>query len=266
MKQTLPEAVAPSTDSFTVVTYNILLDKTRSYNREPSDWDYVEPQSERLPSIVEAIRGLDVDLDAVAIQEAHETREQHNGKELARQLGFEASYWYEHNQSMRKGENIGVFGNLVHDAEVIELPHDKKMVKTMVRDDVVLANIHLRNELWGPKRAEEMQVVIDALRDHKKAVIVGDTNSLFFEKSRRMLYRAGFRSGFGIRHPVTFPTPEYRRIMLGLEHETDTSWQERLLRNGIMLDVVYVRNLGVKAVGRFKGDSDHFGLYASIKT
>lgn len=258
-------------DSFTVVSWNILLDKTRSYKREPSDWDYVTPQSERLPSLVETLRSLDMSLDAVAIQEAHETKDQHNGEELARRLGFEAGYWYEHNRSKRTGERIGVFGNLIHDAQVSELPHDKKMVKTMIRDDVALANIHLRNELRGPMRAEQMQVVIDELRAHDKAVIVGDTNALFFEKARRLLYQAGFRSVFGMRHPVTFPTPEYRRIMLGLENEDDTSWQNRLMRDGIMLDVIYIRNLdvkrslGVRAVGRFEGDSDHFGLYATIQ-
>mgnify|MGYP000863152947 FL=1 len=250
--------ITPAPNSFTVVTWNILLDKTRTAR------GLIEPQSERLSSQAATLRDLNVPLDVVAIQEAHVTDQQHNGQELARLLGMQAGFWYEHNTSKRTGEYIGMFGELVENAEVVELPYDKKLVITKIGDKAI-GNLHLRREdkFIGPKRAEQMRAVMEALAPYEKAVVVGDDNSLFFQESRRILRDYEFTSAFSSLMP-TFPTPRYRDIFLRPNHTISNAWVNCLWNAGVRLDIISARNLRFGERSRFLGDSDHYGLYAEL--
>lgn len=247
-------------DTLNIVSWNILLDMTRS-GKEPDDPQYVRPQAERLGSIANTLSSLEIPLDVVVLQEVQKTMQQHNGFSLAQALGYSRSFWHEHNQNMRKGDHIGMFGDRVSETEVIELPHNKKAVGTKI-GELAIAGIHLRKELFGQMRAEQMVPVLEWFEGSENAILVGDSNALFFEKSRRMVKQAGFRSAWGAwpLGPGTFPSPEYRNIML-------TDRQRRLLMGrDLAIDVMYVRgDIQVESIRRFIGDSDHYGLHATVQ-
>lgn len=239
-------------DSFNVVTWNILLDKTRTKR------GLMKPQSERLPSQAETLQSLGIELDVVAIQEAHITRKQHGGEELARQLGFAASFWQEHNTSKRRGDAIGMFGNLVDRAEFFDLGHDKLGVLTYI-GSVAVVGVHLRNEYFGPMRADQTSVVLDKLQGDERAVVMGDFNAIPLERPHRLLQAADFVSAFemnGRSRPKTWPTEKYRSVMY-----------PKALRGvapGFQYDDIYVRGLEVEWAELFVGDSDHKGLVARV--
>ncbi|MEO5499175.1 MAG: hypothetical protein ABIR46_01600 [Candidatus Saccharimonadales bacterium] len=250
----LPKSPRHTQESFTVATFNILMDKTRT------EAGIIVPQAKRLPSIVEVFSSSGIDMDVVAIQEAEQTFEASNGDNLARSLGFAASYWVEHNQLKRRDEYIGMFGNKVENPTFFDIGFYKQAVMTMVGETAVVG-FHTKRQLWGTERELQTSVVLDRLREFDQSVLLVDTNALWFEKSRRMLKRAGFRSAFHERHymrPSTFPTEQYRDIMLG-------PWQQRLLPNGLSIDDIYVRGMDVENVGVLHADTDHLGLWATVK-
>ncbi len=248
------ESLSTPSDSFTVATFNILMDKTRTKA------GLVKKQDKRLLSFVEAFTTSGIDLDIVAIQEAQKTKEVHGGKELARRLGFEASYWREHNQLKRHDEYIGMFGVRVENPTFFDIGFCKQAVMTMIGETAVVG-YHPKREFWGKVRERQTGVVLDQLDEFDHSVLLVDTNALWFEKSRRMLSRAGFHSAFresGSRRQSTFPTEEYRDIML-------KPWQQKLLPNGVSIDDIYVRGMDVEAVGVLRADTDHLGLWATLK-
>lgn len=237
-----------------IISWNILLDKTRATK------GFIKPQAERLPSQIDTLsRVFDSMPDVVAVQEAEMTQEGHSGVTLARALGFEASYWYEHNRLKRKGECIGLFGQRVEWAKPMEIGDDKTAVFTEI-GSVAIVNAHLRRQLWGGERAQQVGGILRTLHDSEKAIVMGDFNALRFERARRLLRAEGFRSVFSELkqpRPATFPAPLYREIML-------TPYQQRLLPRGISIDDIYVRGLQVIEAGTFSGESDHRGVYATL--
>lgn len=241
-------------DRLNIVSWNVLLDKTRTAEC------LIASQAERLESQIDTLYGLDLDpIDVAMIQEAEKTPELHCGEEMARILGYGAGYWFEHNTSKRRGEHIGTFGARVWDAESFALPHDKLGVITDVGRTAVVG-IHFRKEHFGPMRTRQAEAVIERVEGMEHVVLVGDPNALFFEKSRRLLHKAGFESAFhlhGERNPKTHPTPEYRNIFYAPVHRP-------LLPRGTASDIIYVRGMDVHDVGRFHGDSDHYGLWATV--
>lgn len=244
----------PIRNNFNVVTWNILLDKTRTKE------GLIKPQSKRLPSQVETLRNLDKDLDVVAIQEAHVTLQQHNGEELARRLGFDAGFWKEHNTSKRRGDYIGMFGAMVEDAEFFDLPHDKQGVLTHV-GKVAVAGYHFRNESIGPMRTDQARAMIERLECEAQAVVMGDGNFVPQEKPHKLLLNAGFESVFtliGDKQPTTWPTRAYHPVFYpkGL----------RRVLPGFRYDNIYARGVTVRGAGTFVGDSDHNGLWANIES
>lgn len=240
--------------TLTVVSWNILLDKTRTKQ------GLIKPQSERLVSQIDTLVGLPVPLDVVTIQEVEKTHETHHGEQMSRALGYTAGHWAEHNTTKRRGEHIGMFGRFVDDVDFVSVGHDKLAVLTCV-SGIAIAGIHHRNERVGPKRTHQMAALLEYMEPYDRAIIAGDTNALSFEKSRRMVGRAGYRSAFrlaGQVRPATFPTPAYRDIMYG---RTGSS----LFRRAVSIDDIYLKGLGVHDAGVFVGDSDHYGLWATIK-
>lgn len=250
----MTERLPSGPDTINIVSWNILLDKTRTKR------GLIASQTERLGSQIATLKTLGFGaIDVAMIQEAEKTKELHCGEEMARALGYEAGFWFEHNTSKRKGEHMGVFGARVESAESFELPHDKVGVITMIGQTAV-AGIHFRKEHFGPMRADQAQAVVERLEGLDHAVLVGDPNALFFEKSRRLLHEAGFESAFhllGQCNPKTHPTPEYRKIFYAPMHRP-------LLPRGTASDIIYVRGMDVHNAFRFKGDSDHYGLGAEL--
>ena len=239
-----------SPDMFTVAAWNILLDKTRTRQ------GIIRPQHARIDSLTATLVESGVAPDVVTIMEA-ENAKGHGGERIARALGFEAGFWYEHN---RKNEHIGMFGDRVNATEPIELGYSKLAVMTMV-GEVAVVGLHLKCEHWGPKRAEQLEQVLAYIDGHESAVVMGDLNALPLEKAPRMLRKDGFESVYkqlGQKRPTTWPAPAYREIML-------TPWQRRLLRRGVSCDDIYIRNLTAVDAGSFMGDSDHAGLWATVR-
>ena len=242
-------SIAPP-DMLTVVAWNILLDKTRTRQ------GIITPQHQRINSLTATLVESGVAPDVVAIMEA-ENAKGHGGERIARALGFEAGFWYEHN---RKNEHIGMFGDQVDTAESIELGYNKLAVMTMV-GEVAVVGLHLKCEHWGPKRAEQLERVLAHLDGHESAIVMGDLNALPLEKAPRMLRKDGFESVYrqlGQKRPMTWPAPTYRDIML-------TPWQQRLLPRGVNCDDIYIRNLTAVDAGSFMGDSDHAGVWATVR-
>ena len=250
MRETAP-LVAPN--EFSVITWNILLDKTRTKQ------GLMASQAQRLDSQIETLSNLGVNLDVVTLQEVEKTKDCHSGEITAQVLGFRDSFWFEHNTSKRKGEHIGMFGNLVSAAESLDLKYDKKAVITRV-GEVAIVGIHHRKEFWGQKRTWQMLEVVDAVKDIDQVVIMGDSNALFFEESRFLLRQNGFRSAFtlaGQRRPMTHPTTQYKDII-------QKPWHNAIFPRGKSLDIIEVRGMDVKCTGTFEGDSDHVGEYAVV--
>lgn len=244
----------PDSNHINLVSWNILLDKTRT------EKGLVTSQAERLDSHIDTLKALDLEtIDVAMIQEAEKTKEIHCGEEMARALGYKAGFWFEHNTSKRKGEHIGVFGACVEDAESFDLPHDKLGVITMIGETAVVG-IHFRKEHIGPMRTDQARAVVERVEGMKHVALVGDPNALFFQQSRRLLHKAGFGSAFhllGQRNPKTHPTPEYRKIFYAPVHRP-------LLPRGTASDIIYVRGMEVHDAGRFRGKSDHYGLWANV--
>lgn len=239
-------------DTFTVVAWNILLDKARARD------GIITPQSSRIDSQVSTMRQMELSLDVVAIMEAERTETAHNGERMARQLGYGAGYWCQHN---RRREYIGMFGSRVERMDAVDMGYNKAAVVTMV-GSVAVVGIHLKREQWGNRRAEQMSRLMDSIGDYEQAVVMGDLNAIPPEKAPRILRSYGFQSAYrlvGKKQPPTWPTAGYRDIMLD-------PWQQRLLRRGIIYDDIYVKNLDVVDAGTFVGDSDHAGVWATVSS
>lgn len=257
-----------------VVSWNILLDKTRqAYDR--SDPRFIPPQNERAIKLAKTLGTLldreSIQPDIIALQEVekNDDRRYHSGLTISRELGFDNSYWIEHNKKLydtakrgRKGEHIGLFGNHVTGVEYINLG-DNRRAAVCVLGDIAVATVHFRREkFWGPKRLEQAGVLLDRLADYEKAVVMGDFNAHPFEAARKIFIQHNFRSAYHMIHgkyPATYPAPQYAGAIM---HR----WQEKIARDRIMLDDIYVRGLGSVAAGRFSGHSDHYGLWATLTT
>lgn len=235
-------------DSLTVVSWNILLDKTRAR------LGTLSPQEERIASQAETLTGLERNLDVVMLQEV----ERENGVRLAELTGNEPGYWAQHN---RKSERIGVFGGAVQGAEFHEIGNGRKAVVTYV-GGVAIWGVHLSaRPQHAMRRREESRALLELVEENERAMIVGDLNGPWFEPARRLLARRGFASAFreiGKRDPVTYPTVEYRDVMW-------TARQRRMLPRGVSIDAVLVRGVNVLSADSFTGDSDHRGLVVEVE-
>lgn len=264
-----PEST-PETHSIDVISWNILMDKTRTKAGT------VVPQSIRLPSLIQSLETLKengLSLDVVGICEAHAVSQaevdargsqepvaQHNGDLLAKGLGFEESFWANHNTSKRKGEHIGMFGNLVHEVEEFALPADKKAMIANIGDIAVSMN-HFRMERWGKQRQMQAEALLERMSDAKYGFMGGDWNLLPIEKARRFMRKAGYvpvYDLFSSQQIGTFPTDEYRPTF-------QDELNARHVKGPILLDGMYVKGLEVEDAGVFVGASDHVGLYARVR-
>lgn len=234
-----------NSDSLTVVTWNILLDRIHK--------EAVKPQAQRVESQAKHLMEIGRNLDVVLLQEV----EGRNGDTIAELTGNGPGVWARHS---RKNEHIGVFGGLVDTADFYDLGHNKKAVITRV-GGLALFGVHL---VARPKRyferVDEMRRLCETVDEEEEAVIAGDLNGPKWEAARRMLARRGFRSVFtelGMPRPGTFPTPDYRDIMWNRK-------QRALVPRMASIDDILVRGVTPKDAGTIQGDSDHVGLWADL--
>lgn len=242
-----PPALPPR-DVINVVTWNILLDKTRTEN------EIVAPQIERINSQAKTLMELGVGLDVVMLQEV----EGDNGRKIAEMTGHEPGVWQQHN---RKNEHIGAFGSLVESAEFYDLGHGKKAVMTRIGNVAVVGVHFVARPKQYFKRVEQARVLCELLDQEEEAIVMGDFNGPQWEEARRMLGRRGFKSAFtqaGLKRPPTYPTEQYRDIMW-------TPRQQKVLRGQVSIDdIIVTRGVTVKDARSFVGDTDHVGLVAEI--
>lgn len=254
---------------FTVVTWNILLDISRTEN------GIITSQADRLSSQIDTLAALREELggelDAVAIQEAHKANGQHNGVCLSKSLGYGAGQWIEHNRKPypgspigRSGEHVGWFGARINYAEGIELGDNRRAIISKI-GDVAIANIHPRAGKNVALKEEQVKVVLKHLAEYPVAVFVGEFNNLAGGTVRHAVETDEFESVFSVLgkpQPKTWPTPAYNRIMRSPKDKVGSVL--KTLTPAIVLDDIYVRNVMVHDAGTFVGDSDHAGVWAKL--
>lgn len=256
------EIILPQ-DTFNIVTWNILLDYTRTKA------GLVKRQDKRADSLIAKLNDLRDEigeLDAVAIQEGHKSDRWHNGEYIARALGYGIGQWFEHNKKPfvgsktgRPDEYMGMFGARIDHAEPVELGDNRKAVLSHIGKTAVL-NIHTRAGILNENlQVEQVRVALGVLAGYKSAALVGDLNNQLGGKVHQAIEADGFESVFTSTHqvyPGTWPTEEYRRIMLGAvgQHVIPTR----------SYDAIYTKGLYVHDAGSFTGDTDHVGLYAKV--
>jgi endonuclease/exonuclease/phosphatase family metal-dependent hydrolase len=259
-----PELHPEIPQPFTIATWNILLDYTRT--RE----GIIKSQADRLSSQIGTLDALRTklgrELDAVAIQEAQKTAFQHNGEELACALGYGVGQWVEHNKKPfpksktgRKGEHVGLFGARIDHSELIELGDNRRAVLSHI-GNVAIVSVHTRADMSGQLQPEQASVVVKHLEEYPHAVVTGDFNDGWGENVRPVMESNGYNSAFTIinkRRPKTWPARGYRKIMYGPAGQ--------LITPALRHDDIYVRGVAVHDAGKFRGDSDHVGLWATIQ-
>lgn len=243
----MSEVTHPGSSHLNLITWNILLDKTRTKNGT------VKPQHERVESQAKTLMELGSSLDVVMLQEA----EGNNGQRIAELTGHNPGFWEQHK---RKNEYIGTFGNEVSDAEFYAIGDNRKVVVTRI-GGLAIFGLHLsaRPKNWRI-RLEEVEQFCQLVDQEEEAAVVGDFNGPRWEPARIMLARRGFVSAFaevGEKCPPTYPTEAYRDIMW-------TPNQQKILRRPVAIDDIRVRGATVISAARFEGDSDHFGLHTAL--
>lgn len=259
---TIGEKQSPST--FNIVTWNILLDYTRTKA------GLIKPQEERVDSLVATLtelrQKLGGELDVVAIQEAHKSKKRHNGEYIAQALGYGIGQWFEHNKKPfeesktgRPDEYMGMFGARIDHAEPVELGDNRKAVMSHIGKAAVL-NIHTRAGIWNQKlRVEQVKKALSVLAEYESAAFVGDTNNNIGGEVHKVIEAQGYVSSFAATnqdYPGTWPTDDYRSAMLGTVGKHIVPQRK--------YDVIYTRGLTVYDAGSFIGDTDHVGLYAKV--
>lgn len=202
----------------TVLSQNILLDKTREKSKE------VLSQSARVHTIARGILNLPYRPNIIGIQEAHIEDEIDNGRDLATACGYETSTWVKHNKKAtppvkkrgRNGEFIGLIGVEERQTEIIELGDQRRALMTEI-GGVAFATLHFRAgglDAIG-NRLENAQNLIAALRDYEDAVLFGDFNEPRASLGRGLLKLAGYTSVFGVQgkpSPKTYPLAGYKEL------------------------------------------------------
>lgn len=232
-----------------IATWNILLDNTGSG---------VKPQSERLDSFAKAINAQDGKMDAMLICEAEQTKDGNNGHILAKKTGHKnTAKWHQHNDNY---EYISFFGEKVDKVTSIPLDCGRVAVITVI-DGIALIGVHLTYRLLGTQiRTNQISKVIEVADQYDKAIILGDFNSLVWQRPRRLIEQAGFDSAFrqiGKIHPITSPMKDYKKYV--------KKWQRPFVQIGFSVDDFYLKGLKAIKIDTMHGETDHLGLVATIE-
>ncbi len=244
----------PNSVHLELAVWNILLDVKHG--------DHVAPQADRLLSIANTIKDLGKQFDVFTVLEAQQTEDQHNGEELAKLTGYEPGTWQSHSRP-KHGERIGMFGNRVDvdNVETIKLPPGKKAIITKV-GPIAIAGTHLKYQLKGPERANQATKLMERMADEEYGVIMLDANSLFWQKPRRIIEEAGYRSAFKL---LEKPKLRPRTIHTVKHYHQHMPFITRsMIPGGLSVDDIYVKNIPVLDAYPFEGDSDHRGLGVTL--
>lgn len=229
--------------------------------------DNGHPQYLRVDTLTDTLR-TQGDFDVVALLEVQKNEHGHTGEKIAQALTETPGIWYPHSRKKR-GEHIGMFGAGVsseEDAKKIDIGYNKLAVVARL-GDVAIAGVHLRRQ-FPPAReqAEQIAKLLAELENEKKAIIMGDFNSLRlfnFLKTRRQVEAAGYESAFTqLDKPRvrSFPTDEFSKI-----HTLPQKIGLACLGGAINLDEIYTKGVTVVNTGSFEGGSDHRGVWVEYE-
>ena len=237
-----------SSETFNLISWNMLLDTTRTNK------GIIRPQHERLPAHIETLRSFKGSLDVVGVQEASLENRINNGVALANSLDFPTNFFYRHNLPThrwqrggrgRQNEFIGMFGNLVTNAEPFDIGDNRLAIITTIGSTAVV-NFHFRQGRENRQmRRYHAEAILDRVSDFKHVALEGDTNEGWEKPGRNTFRDAGFESALFTKFgewPVTYPTPEYHEIMSSHLPEGD-------MRSSVSIDDISVKGLEVVDAG-----------------
>ncbi|MGH7233889.1 MAG: endonuclease/exonuclease/phosphatase family protein [Candidatus Saccharimonadales bacterium] len=232
-------------DELSVCFWNIL------YDIEPAS--LIRPQSERLPYITKALDGLLPDKTFIGISES----ENRNGQLIAESLGYDTAYFVENGIP---NAHIGLMSRLKLAPRFIQLDGNRRAVFVKY-GDITIVVIHLTFGVFVERlHRQQIRTLLKNLDTNSPVVIMGDFNSQAWQRSRKLLSDAGFKSALGrtfFRWVPTAPSRSYRHFYpepfktLGLL--------------GFTIDDIYVKGIEVLDSGTFEGESDHLGVWAKLR-
>lgn len=237
-----------SKETITISFWNILFDVFRP--------EKIASQQERMPSILQTIAALPKS-DIYGFTEIEGT----DHVELLAQSVGAAGY-----HGMRAGrENCYIGAFAADDAafDVIQIDENRYAIVAEVKD-VRIVVLHLSFSISGETvRKLQLEQLLDWLgTDGKPVVLVGDFNSMSWQRSRRYLRRQGYSSV--LKHyndgkrVVTSPVDEFRMKW--------TQPYRTYGKIGFDADDIYVKGLTCVDSGTLTGSSDHKAIWATLKT
>jgi hypothetical protein len=237
MKQT-------SKEELSVAFWNILSDV-----HIPS---LVKSQAERLPNIMETLQNLPEDT-IIGLAEV----EGSNGKLIAQKLNSRTDYFVEHD---RNDDHIGILSRSKLSPTFISV--DEKCKAIFVQyEGINIIIVHMTLVLHGDSfRQKQIETLLAQIDHSLPTIIMGDFNSMSWQKSRKLLRKAGFYSALGrsiTKRVPTAPTPKYLHIF---EQPLRT-----LVKRGLSLDDIYIKGVRALDSGTFEGESDHRGVWARLR-
>lgn len=228
----------------TVCFWNILFDVN-----QPSR---VKSQSGRLPDIIKTLQ-IFPNNTIMGLAEVEGT----NNEVIARRLGSKVNYFVEHD---RPDDHIGVLSDLSLSPKAIQIDENCQAV-IVEHHGVIIVAVHMTLALFDESfRKKQIRTLLSKLDPAKPTVIMGDFNSLYWQASRKLIRAAGFSSALNrtaFKRLPTAPTQPYRHIL--------QQPLKALGRRGFTLDDIYVKDLEVTGSGIFEGESDHRGVWATVR-
>jgi hypothetical protein len=235
----------------TIATWNILYDPNNYF---PD----AKPQISRSKNISQKLKDLNPQPSLFGLLEVEDSSEFGNiGDLITREVNNSSGYWVQHSRSW---EMMGFFGDAFEAADTYEIADGRKILISQI-DSIAIALIHFTYGIRGEDlRFYQMNQVLNILDRFQRVVLMGDFNSASWQKSRRLAKRCNYKSVFetlGRKRSATVVTQPYRK-QLPLRYRIGSVM-------GFAPDDIYVKNVEVKDAGIFEGDSDHRGVWATIK-
>ncbi len=212
-------------------------------------------QTERIPAIVSSLQAIQPDVSGV-----YEVMNE-NTESLARDLQHLYSTTTPYCDS-KYDMAIQLTSKIEPSVTaVIDYPMDQRKAIAATIAGIMVIATHLSFSIprfdW---RVKQVRQLLEASKDEDRAVIMADFNCMPWQKPRKMLEAAGFTSvakNMQPANPVTFPSPLYKPKL---------SFLHRLVSHrGLSIDDIYVKGLEIVDSGLIEGDSDHFGVWATVK-
>lgn len=230
----------------------------------PGDGEF-PPQSERVGSFATALANAGPDeFSAVSLYEVElDADNNSNGLEVVKGLSL-PNHGTAYNEKNNEGLFMASADNWsIPEAFVLDPNHAGQAALTTTHDDITAIGSIWSFEVSQRKARLAQSAATLGKVAGSHSVIMSDFNCLRFQKPRRMIKEFGhtsLMSELGLPRPrITFPTQEYR-------HKTVRWYQQPLVGRGYSLDDIYI-SPGLEMVdgGRLKGESDHYGLWVTVR-